>query len=260
MAKISERLSIIEVQFLKAIQKKDDESKTPPRLQKRKPRVREIADEYGIDPKIANGVLKEIGEFVKGPSSTIQVPVARKLRTALEERGYLRIAPYELAATSDQNLDSRTLGSSPKSSLVSNRKSEGIGESKRRGRSPKEQLQAKRYVFDRRRLDLRLSEFNRNPTNKNRSLVVSEYHKLHKTVFKRVSDVLERKKLLNQIQEEYLDFNAGAHPAVITGESLLSRVVPNLGENALKPFRGLANRTPEGPQSDTYWDNPVQDR
>ena len=49
-----------------------------------KPRVHEIASELGVDSKIALEKLKEMGEYVKGPSSSIEPPVARKLRAALE--------------------------------------------------------------------------------------------------------------------------------------------------------------------------------
>ena len=52
-----------------------------------KPRVHEIASELGIESKVALEKLKELGEFVKGPSSTIEPPVARKLRAALEAQG-----------------------------------------------------------------------------------------------------------------------------------------------------------------------------
>ena len=52
-----------------------------------KPRVHEIAAELGIDSKKALEKLKEMGEFVKGPSSSIEPPVARKLRAALEADG-----------------------------------------------------------------------------------------------------------------------------------------------------------------------------
>ena len=52
-----------------------------------KPRVHEIASELGIESKVALEKLKELGEFVKGPSSTIEPPVARKLRKAVEEAG-----------------------------------------------------------------------------------------------------------------------------------------------------------------------------
>ncbi|MGB4778471.1 translation initiation factor IF-2 N-terminal domain-containing protein, partial [Microbacterium sp.] len=48
------------------------------------PRVHEIASEIGVDSKVALAKLKELGEYVKSPSSTIAPPVARKLRAALE--------------------------------------------------------------------------------------------------------------------------------------------------------------------------------
>jgi translation initiation factor IF-2 len=52
-----------------------------------KPRVHEIASELGVDSKVALAKLKELGEFVKSPSSTIEPPVARKLPAALEAEG-----------------------------------------------------------------------------------------------------------------------------------------------------------------------------
>jgi len=52
-----------------------------------KPRVHEIASELGVDSKTAMEKLKELGEFVKGPSSSIEPPVARKLRAALQAEG-----------------------------------------------------------------------------------------------------------------------------------------------------------------------------
>src|SRR5476649_589362 len=52
-----------------------------------KPRVHEVAAELGIDSKIALDKLKEMGEYVKGPSSSIEPPVARRLKAALEAAG-----------------------------------------------------------------------------------------------------------------------------------------------------------------------------
>jgi translation initiation factor IF-2 len=52
-----------------------------------KPRVHEIASELGVDSKIALEKLKEMGEYVKGPSSSIEPPVARRLKAALEASG-----------------------------------------------------------------------------------------------------------------------------------------------------------------------------
>jgi len=61
-----------------------------------KPRVHEVAAELGIDSKIALAKLKEMGEFVKGPSSSIEPPVARKLKAALEADG-IKPAPAPAA-------------------------------------------------------------------------------------------------------------------------------------------------------------------
>jgi translation initiation factor IF-2 len=51
------------------------------------PRVHEIAAELGIESKIVLEKLKDMGEFVKGPSSSIAPPVARKVKAALEAAG-----------------------------------------------------------------------------------------------------------------------------------------------------------------------------
>ncbi|TDN88563.1 translation initiation factor IF-2 [Microbacterium sp. BK668] len=67
-----------------------------------KPRVHEIASELGVDSKVALAKLKELGEFVKSPSSTIEPPVARKLRAALEAEGAAKpaAAPAQSPASS----------------------------------------------------------------------------------------------------------------------------------------------------------------
>ena len=52
------------------------------------PRVHEIANELGIDSKIALEKLKGMGEFVKSASSSIAPPVARRLKAALEADGF----------------------------------------------------------------------------------------------------------------------------------------------------------------------------
>ncbi|GHD50302.1 translation initiation factor IF-2 [Mycetocola manganoxydans] len=64
-----------------------------------KPRVHEIASELGVDSKVALAKLKELGEFVKSPSSTIEPPVARKLRAALEADGAKPAAAAPAAKT-----------------------------------------------------------------------------------------------------------------------------------------------------------------
>jgi len=62
------------------------------------PRVYDIAKELGIDTKIALDKLKELGEFVKGGSSTITPPVAKKLRDAFPNAKPKTVAPKAPAA------------------------------------------------------------------------------------------------------------------------------------------------------------------
>uniref|UniRef100_UPI000ACC6489 translation initiation factor IF-2 N-terminal domain-containing protein n=1 Tax=Demequina gelatinilytica TaxID=1638980 RepID=UPI000ACC6489 len=47
-----------------------------------KPRVHEIAKELGVSSKDLIAKLNELGEYVKGPSSTLEAPVVRKARDA----------------------------------------------------------------------------------------------------------------------------------------------------------------------------------
>jgi translation initiation factor IF-2 len=47
-----------------------------------KVRVYELAKELGVDSKVVLSKLNEIGEFVRSASSTIEPPVARRLRDA----------------------------------------------------------------------------------------------------------------------------------------------------------------------------------
>ncbi|WP_448812136.1 translation initiation factor IF-2 N-terminal domain-containing protein [Agromyces bauzanensis] len=53
-----------------------------------KPRVHEIASEYGVNSKVLLQELKLMGEYVKGPSSSIEVSVARRLRAWVESNGW----------------------------------------------------------------------------------------------------------------------------------------------------------------------------
>ncbi len=76
-----------------------------------KPRVHEIAAELGIDSKKALEKLKEMGEFVKGPSSSIEPPVARKLKAALEAEGIT--APAKPAAAPAAKAPVRTPAPAP---------------------------------------------------------------------------------------------------------------------------------------------------
>src|ERR1700730_4949356 len=58
-----------------------------------KPRVHELAKELGVESKTVLAKLKEMGEFVKSASSTIEAPVARRLRATMEAGGTPVAAP-----------------------------------------------------------------------------------------------------------------------------------------------------------------------
>jgi hypothetical protein len=58
-----------------------------------KPRVHEIASEFGVDSKTVLRMLREDGEFLKGPSSSMEPPVARRVRARLDGEGHLWQTP-----------------------------------------------------------------------------------------------------------------------------------------------------------------------
>ena len=65
-----------------------------------KARVHELAKELGVESKVVLAKLKEMGEFVKSASSTVEAPVARRLRGALEASNGSAPAPAAAPATS----------------------------------------------------------------------------------------------------------------------------------------------------------------
>ncbi|HEY0636744.1 MAG TPA: translation initiation factor IF-2 N-terminal domain-containing protein, partial [Pseudonocardiaceae bacterium] len=52
-----------------------------------KARVHELAKELGVSSKEVLAKLKDLGEFVKSASSTIEAPVARKVRESFPAGG-----------------------------------------------------------------------------------------------------------------------------------------------------------------------------
>ena len=48
-----------------------------------KARVHELAKELGISSKQVLSKLQDLGEYVKSPSSTVEAPVARRLRESM---------------------------------------------------------------------------------------------------------------------------------------------------------------------------------
>ena len=59
------------------------------------PRVYDLAKELGIDTKVALAKLEELGEYVKGGSSTIAPPVAAKLRSSFPKVEKPAVKPPE---------------------------------------------------------------------------------------------------------------------------------------------------------------------
>ncbi|MEV8165578.1 translation initiation factor IF-2 [Rothia kristinae] len=76
-----------------------------------KPRVHELAKELGIPSKEAVAKLQELGEYVRGASSTVEPPVEKRLRAAFADR----VKKQEPAK------DSAAKGSAPKPSGAGNR-------------------------------------------------------------------------------------------------------------------------------------------
>ena len=74
-----------------------------------KPRVHQLAKELGITSKEAIGKLQELGEFVKGPSSTVEPPVEKKLRSAFPQAAGEKPAENQAKAAESK-------GSAPKPS------------------------------------------------------------------------------------------------------------------------------------------------
>ena len=75
-----------------------------------KPRVHELAKELGVTSKELMGRLKEQGEFVKSASSTIEAPVARRLR---ESFGGSKPSPAASAASVSESSAPRPAGPRP---------------------------------------------------------------------------------------------------------------------------------------------------
>src|SRR5258706_8260257 len=66
-----------------------------------KARVHELAKEFGVESKTVLAKLQEMGEYVKSASSTVEAPVARRLRASLEASGSIPSAtPTPVVAAS----------------------------------------------------------------------------------------------------------------------------------------------------------------
>ncbi|MGH3656017.1 MAG: translation initiation factor IF-2 N-terminal domain-containing protein, partial [Micromonosporaceae bacterium] len=58
-----------------------------------KARVHELAKELGVSSKVVLTKLSELGEFVKSASSTVEAPVARRLREVFASSGQQAAQP-----------------------------------------------------------------------------------------------------------------------------------------------------------------------
>ena len=58
-----------------------------------KVRVYELAKEFGVESKAVMDQLKEMGEFVRSASSTIEAPVVRRLKEAFSAKAAEPPAP-----------------------------------------------------------------------------------------------------------------------------------------------------------------------
>ena len=59
-----------------------------------KQRVHELAKELGMTSKEAISTLQELGEFVRGASSTVEPPVAKKLKESPQAKAALATRKY----------------------------------------------------------------------------------------------------------------------------------------------------------------------
>ncbi|TCD54940.1 translation initiation factor IF-2 [Alloscardovia theropitheci] len=75
-----------------------------------KARVYELAKQFGVDSKTVLAKLKDMGEFVKSASSTVEAPVVRKLTAAFGSSQESTTAPK--AATKNSEAASKNSGSS----------------------------------------------------------------------------------------------------------------------------------------------------
>lgn len=101
-----------------------------------KQRVYELAKKFGVDSKTVLEKLKEIGEFVKSASSTVEAPVARKLKEVFAAKenndGVKTEASSSAASVDHKSSDSHSQGASKRIDKGADNKSADnvIGESK----------------------------------------------------------------------------------------------------------------------------------
>ncbi|WP_036961145.1 translation initiation factor IF-2 [Pseudoclavibacter soli] len=84
-----------------------------------KPRVHEVAKELGLTSKELLAKLNDMGEFVKGPSSTLEPPVIRKLKEAIPAQKPAEAAAPKKAAPKSTATPSAPVPGAPKPGAAS---------------------------------------------------------------------------------------------------------------------------------------------
>ena len=92
-----------------------------------KKRVYELAKDFGVDSKTVLDKLKDMGEFVKSASSTVEAPVARKLKNAFQK------GEAKPGASAAEDTGSRTVGASCSRSQARTCSQARSGQEARRG-------------------------------------------------------------------------------------------------------------------------------
>src|SRR3954449_6766730 len=91
----------------------------PPGLEVRssvagKARVHELAKELGVESKTVLAKLQELGEYVKSASSTVEAPVARRLRASFQAGSAPTPAPAPPAKAPAASVEGRVPAAPPR--------------------------------------------------------------------------------------------------------------------------------------------------
>lgn len=252
MASISNHLSEVQKRLLESFVTQTTNNVLTSKPKKRNLRVHEIASEFGIESKLVCQKLKEIDEPVKGPSSTVIAPVYRKLKAALESDGYVStLIESSPRIVTDDTPELQLHGASPATKSPRLKKITNTVKPRKHG--------PKGFAFEKHLLDLELNRFRLDPTNSLKNTVLEAYKKLFDAV-NRYAQPAEKQKLLKSIYADVENFRAANPPARTNTVTAIAQNEKPSGDKALKPYVSLRNKTPNGPLSESYWDNPLQDK
>ena len=252
MASISNHLSEVQKRLLESFVPQPTNKSSSSKPKKRYLRVHEIASEFSIESKLVCQKLKEINEPVKGPSSTVISPVYRKLKAALESDGYVStIIESSPQVVTEGTPELQRQEASPTSKTPRFKNITNAVKPRKHG--------PKGFAFEKHLLDLELKRFRLNPTKSSKDKCLDAYKKLFEAS-NRNAQPAEKQKLLKSLYADAEKFRAANLPARKNTVTALAQVEKPSGNKALKPYVSLRNKTPNGPLSESYWDNPLQDK